>query len=150
MRLLKLIGILFIVFIVISSCDDHSDDSLCGEWRIEKYNSIDNSSYELTEVTHDQNCCLQFNNSGTFSCSTDCNAIYGRFTKENNKISFSNIYFTELACDTMIIERSIITLLPNISSVEVKNDSILIFKNASGNTLIDLGKKDNRTDKYRI
>lgn len=50
----------------------------------------------------------------------------------------------------MIIERSIITLLPNISSVEVKNDSILIFKNASGNTLIELGKKENRTDKYRI
>lgn len=141
MRLLKLVGILFIVIIGISSCNDHSDDLLCGEWRIEKYNSIANASFELTEVTHNQNYCLLFKDSGTFSCSTDCNAIYGRFTKENNKISFSNIYFTELACDTMIIERSIITLLPNISSVEVKNDSILILKNASGNTLIELGKK---------
>lgn len=141
MKLLNLIGTLFILIIGISSCDDHSDDLLCGEWRIEKYNSIANSSFGLTEVTHNQNYCLQFKDSGTFSCSTDCNVIYGRFTKENNKISFSNIYFTELACDTMIIERSIITLLPNINSVEVKNDSILILKNASGNTLIELGKK---------
>ena len=143
MRLLKLIGILVIVVIGISSCNDQSDDLLCGEWRIEKYKSIDNSSYELIVVTHNQNCCLQFKNSGTFSCTTDCNAIYGRFSKENNKISFSNIYFTELACDTMIIERSIITLLPNIFSVEVKNDTILILKNANGNTLIELGKKRN-------
>ena len=40
---------------------DSPDESLCGKWRLEKYNSIVTASNELTDVNEESDCiCLLY------------------------------------------------------------------------------------------
>ena len=53
---------------------------------------------------------------------------------------FSDISFTELACDDMVVERSVASILPNIKSYKITDDSILVLKDDKGHILMELTK----------
>lgn len=131
--------IMLALAILVGSCDSPSDDILYGRWRLEKYNCIATSSYGLTQVNKESSI-LQLDNTGVFSCTTDCNTISGNFEKNKNALKFSDISFTELACDDMIVERSVAFILPNIKSYEITDDSILVLKDDKGHILMELTK----------
>ena len=59
-------------------------------------------------------------------------------------MKFSDISFTELACDNMIVERSIVSNLPCIKSYEITDDSILVLKDDKGHILMELISYDYR------
>lgn len=140
MKLMKLLTLLFVTVIGLVSCNDPSDDILHVKWRLEKYNCIATSSYGLTQVNDESEYILQLDNTGVFSCTTDCNTISGSFEKSKNSLKFSDISFTELACDDMMMERSIVFNLPSIKSYEITDDAILVLKDDNGHVLMELKK----------
>ncbi len=123
-----------------ASCNDQSDSPISGKWRLEKYNCIATSSYGLTQVNENCNYVLLLDNTGVFSCTTDCNTISGKFEKNKTALTFSGISFTELACDDMMVERSIETNLHCVKSYELKNNTVLYLKDAYGHILMELTK----------
>ena len=126
--------------ILVGSCDSPSDNILYGRWRLEKYNCIATSSYGLTQVNKESEYILQLDNAGVFSCTTDCNTISGNYEKSKNALRFSDISFTELACDDMVVERSVASILSNIKSYKITDDSILVLKDDKGHILMELTK----------
>lgn len=132
--------IMLALAILVGSCDAPSDNALYRKWRLQKYNCIATSSYGLTQVNEESEYILQLDNTGVFSCTTDCNTISGSFEKSKNSLKFSSISFTELACDNMMIERSIVFILPSIKSYEITDDSILVLKDDNGHILMELTK----------
>ncbi|WP_300939132.1 META domain-containing protein [Bacteroides acidifaciens] len=132
--------IMLALAILVVSCDSLSDDILYGRWRLEKYNCIATSSYGLTQINKESEYILQLDNTGVFSCTTDCNTISGNFEESKNTLKFSNISFTELACDDMVVERSVASILPNIKSYKITDDSILVLKDDKGHILMELTK----------
>ena len=133
-----LTAIMLALAILVGSCNAPSDNALYREWRLEKYNCIATSSYGLTQVNENCNYVLQMDKTGVFYCTTDCNTISGCFEKSKNALKFSDISFTELACDNMIVERSIVSNLPCIKSYEITDDSILVLKDDKGHILMEL------------
>lgn len=129
-----------VITVLFGSCNDPSDSPIYGKWRLEKYNCIATSSYGLTQAGKDENYILQLDNTGIFSFATDCNTISGNFSTDKTALYFSNISFTEKACDYMLVEESIKSNLPCIKSYEIKDDSSLILKDADGHILIELIK----------
>ncbi len=87
--------IMLALAILVGSCDSPSDDILYGRWRLEKYSCIATSSYGLTQINNESEYILQLDNTGVFSCTTDCNTISGNFEKSKNALRFSDISFTE-------------------------------------------------------
>lgn len=132
--------IMLALAILVGSCDSPSDDILYGRWRLERYNCIATSSYGLTQINKESEYILQLDNAGVFSCTTDCNTISGNFEKSKNALRFSDISFTELACDDMVVERSVASILSNIKSYKITDDSILVLKDDMGHILMELTK----------
>lgn len=132
--------IMLALAILVGSCDAPSDNALYREWRLQKYNCIATSSYGLTQVNEESEYILQLDNAGVFSCTTDCNTISGNFEKSKNALRFSDISFTELACDDMVVERSVASTLSNIKSYKITDDSILVLKDDKGHILMELTK----------
>lgn len=134
-----IITVLTLAFAVLfGSCNDQSDSPIYGNWRLEKYNCIATSSYGLTQVDKNENYVLQLDNTGVFCFTTDCNTISGCFEKSKNTLKFSGISFTELVCDDMMVERSIVFNLPCIKSYEITDDTILVLKDDKGHILMEL------------
>lgn len=133
-----LTAIMLALAILVGSCNAPSDNALYREWRLEKYNCIATSSYGLTQVNENCNYVLQMDKTGVFYCTTDCNTISGCFEKSKNTLKFSGISFTELACDDMTVERSIIFNLPCIKSYEITDDTTLVLKDDKGHIMMEL------------
>ncbi len=140
MRISTFTVIMLALAILVGSCDSPSDDILYGRWRLEKYNCIATSSYGLTQINKESEYILQLDNTGVFSCTTDCNTISGNYEKSKNALRFSDISFTELACDDMVVERSVASILSNIKSYKITDDSILVLKDDKGHILMELTK----------
>ena len=140
MRISTFTVIMLALAILVGSCDSPSDNILYGRWRLEKYNCIATSSYGLTQVNKESEYILQLDNAGVFSCTTDCNTISGNFEKSKNALRFSDISFTELDCDDMVVERSVASILSNIKSYKITDDSILVLKDDKGHILMELTK----------
>ena len=140
MRISTFTVIMLALAILVGSCDSPSDNILYGRWRLEKYNCIATSSYGLTQVNKESEYILQLDNAGVFSCTTDCNTISGNFEKSKSGLRFSDISFTELACDDMVVERSVASTLSNIKSYKITDDSILVLKDDKGHILMELTK----------
>ena len=140
MRISTFTVIMLALAILVVSCDFPSDNILYGRWRLEKYNCIATSSYGLTQVNKESEYILQLDNAGVFSCTTDCNTISGNYEKSKNALRFSDISFTELACDDMVVERSVASILSNIKSYKITDDSILVLKDDKGHILMELTK----------
>ena len=140
MRISTFTVIMLALAILVGSCDSPSDNILYGRWRLEKYNCIATSSYGLTQVNKESEYILQLDKAGVFSCTTDCNTISGNYEKSKNALRFSDISFTELACDDMVVERSVASILSNIKSYKITDDSILVLKDDKGHILMELTK----------
>lgn len=138
MRISTFTVIILALAILVGSCDAPSDNALYRKWRLQKYNCIATSSYGLTQVNGNCDYVLQLDNTGVFHCTTDCNTISGCFEKSKNTLKFSGISFTELACDDMMVERSIVFNLPCIKSYEITDDTILVLKDDKGHILMEL------------
>lgn len=136
---LAILSLCFLLF----SCEKHSPVELYGKWQIVEYQSIASSSpIGLSKVTDDDNYSLEFDNRGNVICNTDCNLVTGKYAIDGNRLVFAEITSTELACDNMLVEGSVKYILPNIKTFEIKNDSVLLLKDANNHIMMELLRTD--------
>lgn len=125
---------------VSSGCDTEHDlsymtvESIYDRWQLEEYHPAETSSMKLIHVKSDKKYRLQFLDSGSFSCTTDCNTLSGNFVADDSLLSFQNIAWTEMACEDMSIENEMKALLPRVQRYTVTSDS-LFLKNDEGRIL---------------
>lgn len=95
---------------------------LQGEWRLDSYR-IDCESMQFEEPS---NYKLAFNEpDNLFSLSTDCNMINGEFDITNDTIRFKNTLVTEMACENMTVEQSMLQLLNDSTAYATYNADTL-------------------------
>lgn len=134
---LAIMSLCFLLF----SCEKHSSVELYGKWKIVEYKCIASSSpIGLSKVTDDDNYSLEFDNRGNVIWNTDCNLITGKYVIDGNRLAFDEITSTELACDNMLLEGSVKYILPDITTFEIKNDSVLFLKDTDNHILMGLLK----------
>lgn len=61
----------------------------------------------------------------TYFIMTNCNTIAGAYTVKGDSIAFRDGAMTEMACDNMATEDALRRILPEISTMDVQNDSVV-------------------------
>ena len=83
---------------------------LKGEWKVTEING------ESTDALPDAPFLFTFDGD-SFSCTTDCNNLMGKFTvSAPYGVTFGNVASTRMACPDPKVEQAIITVLPKVAS----------------------------------
>lgn len=97
-----------------STCLDYSP--LAGEWMLRSFR-IDCASTEFEGPTA---YAMRFNApDNTFSLSTDCNGISGRFDVVADTIRFDGVFVTEMACDNMQVEEAMLRMFADSTAYAI-------------------------------
>lgn len=97
---------------------------LQGEWRLASW-SVDCTT---TDFGEDRDYLLTFNEpDNTFGLSTDCNHIGGMFDVTNDTIRFTNVLVTEMACDDMTVEETMLRLLGDPAAYATCTADTLVY-----------------------
>ncbi|MDE7407760.1 MAG: META domain-containing protein [Muribaculaceae bacterium] len=135
-------AITYVWLLTVISCT--TDNPLIGTWNVITYTDPFGDTNEAITVSSGEIFTLQFHNNSFFSFTTDCNTISGEFALSGKQIHFLNLYATEIACDKVIVERSVKSQLPVVDSYDLTNDSILYLYGKQGNVLMKLVKAQNK------
>lgn len=98
--------------------------SIDGRWNIDNVVVNDSLSVRPSEETPEKASLITFDG-GNYSITTNCNSIQGSYTLNGDSIALNPGLCTEMACDNMSIEDMIKQVLPEISTVDLVNDSTL-------------------------
>jgi len=98
--------------------------SLKGQWYIENIVFSDSVYVRPSEQTPDVKQYFTFDD-GSFSIQTNCNTIQGEYKISGDSIFFPMTLMTEMACDNMATEDALRKILPDISTIDVQNDSVV-------------------------
>ncbi len=97
---------------------------LQGDWRLESWR-VDCAT---TDFSDGRDYVLTFNEpDNTFGLSTDCNRIGGMFDITNDTIRFANVLVTEMACDEMTVEQTMLRLLADTAAYATYSPDTLCF-----------------------
>ncbi len=111
---------------------------LQGQWSIVNIVENDSTYVRPDEIEPAASAYIDFKADSTFGIVTNCNHISGRFVQTGDSISFTDISFTELACDNMEIEDMMKKILPQVETVDCINDSITRLNCTVGESYIVL------------
>lgn len=140
---MKIVNIIFILLsLIVASCEDNSiksENVLCGDWEITDYLNISNPRYCLSRSDSQNQLSMEFRRDGNVFCTTDCNLISARYIINGREITFSEISYTEKACDDMRMEGIIKDILPSITSFDIAGD-YLTLKDSKDQVVLKLVK----------
>lgn len=87
-----------------------SGASLAGEWKIEEVDTLNLAADTIGEYT------ITFTPAdSTFSASTGCNTVMGKYVSNYVDIKFDNMGSTRMACPDMSVEEAMQRVLPNVT-----------------------------------
>ncbi len=131
-----------VAIVTLAGCSSRRDDSgsgettesteniqldtagLQGDWSLASYR-ID---CESTCFEGRSRFILSFNEpDNTFGLSTDCNRIGGKFDITNDTIRFKDMMATEMACDEMAVEESMLRLLNDSTAFAICTGDTILF-----------------------
>lgn len=95
-----------------------------GQWYIESIVFGDSAVIGPEATATGSRQYFEFNDS-TYNVMTNCNAAHGTMTIQGDSVKFGEGAWTELACDDMSVEDALRKILPQITIVDVENDSII-------------------------
>lgn len=107
-----------------------ADADLRGQWAIENIVFNDSDYVRPDEAVPGTIQYIVFDDS-TYSIMTNCNSISGSYTVNGDSIALHDGPMTEMACDNMATEDALRRILPDITSLDVENDSVVRL---NGNT----------------
>lgn len=107
-----------------------ADADLRGQWAIENIVFNDSDYVRPDEAVPGTIQYIVFDDS-TYSIMTNCNSISGSYTVNGDSITLHDGMMTEMACDNMETEDALRLILPDITSLDVENDSVVRL---NGNT----------------
>lgn len=100
------------------------DVDMRGQWLIENIVFNDSDYVRPDEVTPGVSQYIVFEDS-TYFIRTNCNFISGSYAVRGDSISLGDGMMTEMACDNMAAEDALRRILPDISTLDVENDSVV-------------------------
>ncbi len=125
---MKTIILLFQIFTVIlfygCSTSDTSDGILLTgtEWVMFE---MDGVKYENASG---KNVTIMFDGkTKKMSGKAPCNTYGSTYVKKNNKLSFRNIFTTEMACGELDVESAYYKLLPKVFAYQISGDKLYLF-----------------------
>lgn len=104
--------------------DTVTDIDIKGQWYIENIVFNDSDYVRPDEATPGVGQYITFED-GTFFIMTNCNSISGTYTIKGDSITLGDGAMTEMACDNMATEDALRRILPDISTIDVQNDSVI-------------------------
>lgn len=112
-----------------------TDSAVCasieGQWLLEHVVVSDTLEVRPADVDTEAKLYAHFYPDNTFNFQTGCNAIGGRYIQSGDSIAFSDMIWTELACDDMRVEQLLRDVLPHVSTADWNNDSIMRLNTGS-------------------
>lgn len=101
-----------------------ADADIRGQWYIENIVFSDSDYVRPDETSSSMKQYVVFEDS-TYFIMTNCNSISGSYTVKGDSITLGDGAMTEMACDDMQTEDALRRILPNISAIDVQNDSVV-------------------------
>jgi heat shock protein HslJ len=101
-----------------------ADADIRGQWYIENIVFSDSDYVRPDETSSSMKQYIVFEDS-TYFIMTNCNSISGSYTVQGDSIRLGDGAMTEMACDDMQTEDALRRILPNISAIDVQNDSVV-------------------------
>lgn len=101
-----------------------SDADIRGQWYIENIVFNDSDYVRPDETIHSLHQYIIFEDS-TYFIQTNCNTISGSYTITGYSITLGDGAMTEMACDDMAVEDALRRILPDISTIDIQNDSVV-------------------------
>lgn len=95
-----------------------------GRWYIENIVFNDSDYVRPEEAVPGVRQYISFEDS-TYFIQTNCNTISGTYTIKGDSIALGDGAMTEMACDDMSVEDALRRILPDISTIDVQNDSVV-------------------------
>lgn len=114
----------------IKTQDTAVNTDIRGKWNIENIVFNDSVYVRPDEVVPGTSQYITFGDS-TYFIQTNCNTFSGLYTFTGDSIVLGDGAMTEMACDNMATEDAIRKILPNISTIDVQNDSVIRLKGTS-------------------
>jgi len=123
---------LLIVFIL-SSCGSKTSNTLVGTWKLVSYGESANLTHPVPEV----DTSITFNEDGSVNGNVGCNSFGGKYKLSGEKIVFSELFSTEMACEELLMtqESFVLTLF--------EGETTFIYEESNG-TLVILSADEKR------
>lgn len=113
-----------------TSLDAGTDADIRGEWNIENIVFNDSDYVRPDEAVPGVRQYISFEDS-TYFIQTNCNTFSGRYIIKGDSIAFGDGAMTEMACDNMAAEDALRRILPDISTIDIQNDSVVRLNGAT-------------------
>lgn len=121
-----------------------ADVDIRGQWYLENIVFSDSDYVRPAEEVPDSRQYILFEDS-TYSIVTNCNNLTGApYTIKGDSIWLGDGPMTEMACDNMATEDAIRRILPNITTVEIENDSVARLNGSVASEYILLRKANEK------
>ena len=121
---------LLIICLTISACtakNEGSAASLIGSWKLTSFSRAD----VLTPAVTDTEAGLTFKDDGSVTGNSGCNGLGGSYTVEDDKITFSEITSTLMACDDprMAQEGAVHQVLTDTATFKIEGNTLTLTNN---------------------
>ncbi len=123
--------------------DTVTNADIRGQWYIENIVLNDSDYVRPAEAIPGVRQYICFEDS-TYFIQTNCNTFSGLYTVNGNSVTLEDGAMTEMACDNMATEDALRRIIPGISTIDVKNDSVLRLNGTSPTEYILLHKATER------
>ena len=107
-----------------------TDANIRGQWYIENIVFSDSDYVRPDETLSSIHQYIVFEDS-TYFIQTNCNTISGAYAVKGDSITIGDGAMTEMACDDMAVEDALRRILPDISTIDVQNDSVVRLNGAT-------------------
>ena len=128
----KALVVLLIVFLP-SACGGNSTNALVGTWKLVSYSESANLTHPIPEV----DTSITFNEDDSINGNVGCNSFGGKYKLRGEKIIFSEMFSTEMACEEALMnqESFVLTLF--------EGETTFIYEESNG-TLVILSLDEKR------
>ena len=122
---------------MLSACGRQAEKSLESNWRLMAYGPVSNSVPAVENV----DAFVEFTSNGKFSGDVGCNIFNGNYKIEGEKIIFTSVSSTKMACKNIIGEQEKAVLhVFSGTSVFLLDGNTLSITSEDGGTLIVLAR----------
>ena len=125
--------VVLLIVLLSSACGGNSTNALVGTWKLVSYGESANLTHPVPEV----DTSITFNEDDSVNGNVGCNSFGGKYKLSGEKIVFSEMFSTEMACEGALMnqESFVLTLF--------EGETTFIYEESNG-TLVILSVDEKR------
>ena len=125
--------VVLLIILLSSACRGNASNTLVGTWKLVSYGESANLTHPIPEV----DTSITFNEDDSINGNVGCNSFGGKYKLRGEKIIFSEMFSTEMACEGALMnqESFVLTLF--------EGETTFIYEESNG-TLVILSVDEKR------